>query len=272
MKTQKKIEILKKLVEKANDLENLSETSPQFSGWKNQVESNFSKIFGENSIELEQLRKLKFSYIGMTVSGNDYSQVHNEYYIRSLDTLIHSIQNNIEDLQSDLHDSDNETMQVGEITKIFISHSSLDKIVVEELIEILETIGLSSSQIFCTSFEGYGIDFGQNFLERIKEELNHKVLVLFVLSKNFYESPVCLCEMGATWMKTNSHIPILIPPFDFTDVKGVIPLTHGFKIDNKDGLNQFKSQIETLFKISKTLDIITWERKRNRLLNRISRI
>jgi hypothetical protein len=37
-------------------------------------------------------------------------------------------------------------------------------------------------------------------------------------------------EMGATWIKTNEHVPILIPHCDFKNVQGVIPLTQGFKI------------------------------------------
>ena len=60
----------------------------------------------------------------------------------------------------------------------------------EELIDLIETIGLKSTQIFCSSFEGYGIDLGENFLDRIKSELNEENLVLFILSENFYSSPV----------------------------------------------------------------------------------
>ena len=106
-------------------------------------------------------------------------------------------------------------------------------------------------------------------MDKIKEELNNNVLVIFILTHNFYESPVCLCEMGATWIKTNLHIPILVSPFEFKDVKGVIPLTQGFKIDNPHALNQFKKQIEVAFAIEKKLDFSTWERKRDRIIERI---
>jgi len=113
--------------------------------------------------------------------------------------------------------------------------------------------------------------FGENFLERIKEELNNNILVIFLLSNNFYESPICLCEMGATWVKTNLHIPIIIPPFGFGDIKGVIPLTHGLKITDGAALNQIKTQIEKIFKINNKLDFSTWERKRDRIINRIEK-
>ncbi|MGV6831280.1 MAG: hypothetical protein ACWA5P_06945, partial [bacterium] len=88
---------------------------------------------------------------------------------------------------------------------------------------------LPSDKIFCTSFEGYGIDLGNNFLDAIKDELSSESLVLFVLTTNFYKSPICMCEMGATWVLSKEHIPIVVPPLDFSDVEGVIPLTQGFK-------------------------------------------
>lgn len=124
--------------------------------------------------------------------------------------------------------------------KIFISHSSLDSKYVEKIIDLLEIIGIPSEKIFCSSFEGYGVELGKNFLEHLKSELNNDVLVIFILSKNFYSSVVCLCEMGATWVKTNDHIPILIPPFNYDDMKGVIPTTHGMKIDDKERYNSLK--------------------------------
>lgn len=154
------------------------------------------------------------------------------------------------------------------INKIFISHSSKDVFYIEKIIDILEIIGIKSDQIFCSSFEGYGIELGEDFLERIKNELNDEVLVLFILSENFFNSPISLCEMGATWVKTNEHIPILLPSFEFSDVKGVIPNTQGMKLSESDKLNSLKKKLETLFKIP-PLDFSIWERKRNKFLKEI---
>lgn len=74
--------------------------------------------------------------------------------------------------------------------------------------------------------------------------------------------------MGATWIKTNEHIPILVPPFDYKDIKGVIPLTQGFKITEPLKLNLFKEKIEKTFKL-KPIDFSSWERKRDRILKRL---
>lgn len=152
--------------------------------------------------------------------------------------------------------------------KIFISHSSNDIDIVEKIIDTLEAIGVPSEQIFCSSFEGYGVKLGADFLDTIKTELNSDVLVLFVLSSNFYASVVSLCEMGATWVKTNDHIPVLIPPFDYSDIKGVIPTTHGMKINEKPKFNSLKEKVESFMGL-KPSNFSTWERKRDNILKQI---
>jgi len=153
-------------------------------------------------------------------------------------------------------------------SKIFISHSSKDKEIVEDLIEILEVIGVKHEDIFCSSIQGYGVSLGEDFLVRLKKELNEKVLVLFVLSQNFYDSPISLCEMGATWIKTNKHIPILIPPFDYTQIKGVINNIHGLRITDPLEINELKKELEIAFDL-KPLDFSKWESKRDRKLANI---
>lgn len=136
---------------------------------------------------------------------------------------------------------------------------------------MLESVGLDSTKIFCTSFEGYGTGLGENFLDKIKDELSSETMVIFVLSKNFYNSPVCLCEMGATWVLARKHIPVLIPPMDYSDIKGVIPLTQGLKITESMKLNPLKDKIESLFRIESKVSQSTWERKRDRIVSRIEK-
>lgn len=152
--------------------------------------------------------------------------------------------------------------------KIFISHSTKDVKYVEHLIELIESMGVTEKQIFCSSFEPYGIPLGENFLERIKQELSNEVIVLFVLTQNFLASPICLCEMGATWVLANRHVPILIPPFDFSDIRGVMPLTQGFKINEPNKLNSFKDTILNYFNLE-PMDFTKWERKRATFLKSI---
>lgn len=152
--------------------------------------------------------------------------------------------------------------------KIFISHSSSDVEYVEQIIFMLEAIEIPSTNIFCSSFEGYGTTLGEDFLDRIKKELNNDVFVIFVLSENFYASPISLCEMGATWINTSYHVPILIPPFDYKDIKGVIPNTHAMKINESEKYNTLKGLLEEKFQ-KKPISFSIWEKKRKKIITEI---
>ena len=157
--------------------------------------------------------------------GADYSAEHLRRFREDYAILIKTINLLIEEFKETGNDTDDEKVLMPKLfEKIFISHSSKDKNIVEELIDLLESIGVKPSQIFCSSFEGYGIPLGSNFLETIKQEISKNVLVLFVLSENFYSSPSCLCEMGATWVLSRENIPMVVPPFTFEKIEGVIPL------------------------------------------------
>jgi len=167
------------------------------------------------------------------------------------------------------HDSLLKFQEKQKMKKIFISHSSLDSPIVGDLIDLIESIGINSSQIFCSSFEGYGFDLGEDFLERLKTLLNEEIIAFFILTPNFYKSPISLCEMGAIWIKSNKHIPVLVPPFDFKDIKGVFPVSQGMKINDKSKLNTLKETLENDFSLP-SLRTSIWEKKRDKFLNDIN--
>ncbi len=173
------------------------------------------------------------------------------------------------DKKEELTEVKSTSSEMNNDRKIFISHSKKDLKFVEDIIDILDAIGVRSESIFCSSLEGYNVSLGNDFLQSIRGELSSDVMVIFILSNNFFSSPVCLCEMGATWVSTKEHIPILIPPFDYSDMKGVIPPTKtGMKIDEKEKYNSFKERIEVFLKLNQ-INHSVWERKRDKILNSI---
>ena len=271
MTNNNKQEILEDLIEKSKKITKRSSSDPTFKVWKINAERNLIRIFGDDSFEVKEFKKLKFFYSPRIYTlGSDFTKEHIECFNRDFEITIMQFKSYIEELKKEVEFNQNLTNNLCEnsIEKVFISHSSKDSFYADEIIEIIETIGLSSEQIFCSSFEGYGVDLGENFMERLKKELDSSVLVIFILSENFYSSPVSLCEMGATWIKTNEHIPILIPPFDYKNIKGVIPLTQGFNINETLKFNLFKESIERYFKL-RPIDFSVWERKRDKIINRI---
>jgi hypothetical protein len=271
MDTTQKIQALNRLLEKSKDVKVEDSSDPDFQSWKNLCERTFIKVFGENSKEVEQISSLKFFYSPLIgYLGEDYSAEHLRCFREDYAILIKTINLLIEELKETGEDSEPKNGKVPKVLdKIFISHSSKDKNVVEELIDLLESMGVKPSQIFCSSFEGYGIPLGSDFLETIREEISKNVLVLFVLSENFYSSPVCLCEMGATWVLSRENIPIIVPPFTFDEIKGVIPLIQGLEINDSLKLNLLREKITEMFGIS-SQPMSSWERKRDRAVARIN--
>jgi hypothetical protein len=271
--SQDKIAMLRRLLNGAAQLQVRDSEDAEFQIWKNTVERTLVKIYGQASPEIVQFKNLRFFYgVALYVAG-DYRQEHRESFDRDFHILTSSIRHYIDEIPQD-------TLQGLDVnpanppdrrhTRVFISHASADKPLVEELIELLEIIGLTQAQIFCTTVPGHGIELGDNFLEATRDELlGANALVVFLLTKAFYSSTYCLCEMGATWVLAKEHIPILVPPLDFADVRGVIPLTQGFKLNEPLKLNLFKTKIESDFGLP-SKDQTPWEQKRNRVIERIN--
>lgn len=274
MDINSKIKLLQKLLDKSEIVKVESSGDTDFKTWKNLVERTLIKVFGKESTEYEHFSDLKFYFPAMIyTSSSDYTSDHLRCFRRDFKMLIDSIQEYLGEFEDEPQENVVSIEELpANISKIFISHASKDADVVEEIIEMLESIGIESNQIFCTSFEGYGIGLGENFLDTIKSELSSDSLVLFVLSENFYNSPVCMCEMGATWVLSKEHIPIVVPPLSYDDIKGVFPLSQGFILTDPLKLNSFKEKIESTFNVSNPLSFSTWEWKRDRICNRLSSI
>ena len=84
---------------------------------------------------------------------------------------------------------------------VFISHSSKDKDFVDALVNLLEEIGLDENTLFCSSVSDYGVPLGENIFNYLKAQFQeHKIFVIFVHTPNYYQSPICLNEMGAAWI------------------------------------------------------------------------
>lgn len=155
--------------------------------------------------------------------------------------------------------------------KIFISHSSKDRDYVTLFVDLLRDMGIEKEKIFCTSVQGYGSDIGENFLERIRKELDSTVIVIFILTHNFYNSPMCLSEVGATWIKTNLFYPVVIPPFSFGEIKDPIGKEQGIDLTNYAQLNDLKGRLEKILDL-KEVYYNDWERKRNSFIEQIKRL
>jgi len=124
--------------------------------------------------------------------------------------------------------------------KFFISHSSKDSALVELFINhILKLgLGLRNNEIFCTSIDGTGIKSGEDFKDRIKNELLKCKVVIQIMSPQYKQSEICLNEMGAAWVLCETIIPIVIPPLNY-DVGFLHSNTQQLKLNNRVDLLKF---------------------------------
>lgn len=161
-------------------------------------------------------------------------------------------------------------------SRLFISHSSKDLGYVEAFVEFLNDIGMDKENMFCSSVEGYDIQWGENIYDYLSNEFNDKkknLVVLFMLSKNYYESPACLNEMGAAWVLKKDYRSILLPGFEFKDMTGAInPYNIAIKLEDdklRNKLNDIKIQFQNFFGLKK-IDEHDWDRIRDKFIKKIN--
>lgn len=171
-------------------------------------------------------------------------------------------------------------MTKGKMPKLLISHATADKRYAEHLITLFENIGLDYTQMICSSVPGYGIPLNKRVYDWLASKFIDRDLdlyVIFVLSERYYSSAACLNEMGAAWVTKKEYISILLPGFDFSQIKGAIRADRiAVKLDSdeeelKQRLNELKDNLTEMFGLTKVVDI-RWERFRSAFIDAVKGI
>jgi hypothetical protein len=138
--------------------------------------------------------------------------------------------------------------------KIFISHASANKAYGDALLELLLGLNVPHEQIIYTSNAAYGIPNNFNIFEWLKKAISEKPFVIYLLSKQYYESVACLNEMGAAWVVGNQYAVIFTPDFNLASPEfqngALDPRKIGVRIDNEDRLLLFIEQLKESFAIT----------------------
>lgn len=103
--------------------------------------------------------------------------------------------------------------------KIFISHNSQMKKYGQFIVDVLESYGIDvCSNVIFTSDRRLGVPQGRDVYDYLKECFRDELLVVFIFSKAFYDSNVCISEAGAAWA-TNQNCLNAIVDIGFGDVE-----------------------------------------------------
>jgi hypothetical protein len=156
--------------------------------------------------------------------------------------------------------------------KIFISHSSKNSDYGNALVELLIGVGVHGDNIIFTSNDAYGIPIGQNIFNWLKNRINEKPHVIYLLSPQYYSSVACLNEMGAAWIVENEHTMIFTQDFNLSSYEfqngALDPREIGFFINNPDRLTSFLESLKKSFSISTNPTLIN--QKVREFIERIS--
>lgn len=134
---------------------------------------------------------------------------------------------------------------------IFISHSSIDKPIIDKFIDLILDNGLSIDigKIFCTSTEGAKIKSGQIWRESIKENLTNAKVVILIITSNYKESEVCLYEMGASWVLHDTVLPIIIAPISNTSAGIIIDIRQIENLKEETSLDKIRDVLQKVLSI-----------------------
>ncbi len=159
--------------------------------------------------------------------------------------------------------------------KVFISHSGEDIAFVEELVKLLEFLGISTPEkLLCSSIKGYQIPTSEDFAKYIlKQFYDYNLFVIIVHSQNYYSSPYSLNEMGAAWVLKKEFFSFLVKGFDYNEMSGVIDgHTISVKVDAADAkarLNELKDKLIPLFNLQ-GFNETRWETRRDEFLEKVN--
>lgn len=249
---------------------NIIYDTSEFSTWKQELQFELQDIYDRT--------KDKFIWNTLVALKQDFNGWKDERSFNELTGGLIAIFKNIDKYYPSQTFSRNNKTKVGhrmilKSPKVFVSHATIDKNYVSLFVELLEAIGLNENQIFCTSVPGFGIPLDEDIYEYLKRQFNeYNVYVIFVLSENYYKSVACMNEMGAAWVLQSKFTTVLLPGFNFIEIKGAInPRKIGLKLDNdqadvKERLGQLKDTLLEEFDLP-TITDVRWEKKRDNFIN-----
>lgn len=158
---------------------------------------------------------------------------------------------------------------------LFISHSSANENIAENLVQLLRTLGFNNKNLFCSSVPGYDIREGEDIYDTLASKFQeYDIFVIFLLSSEYYQSAACLNEMGATWVLKANYSTIVCPGFSIPEIKGAVnPCKMAVVLEDakrvKGKLNQLKDRLIEFFNLPETDDDTIWESDRDKFIESI---
>ena len=161
--------------------------------------------------------------------------------------------------------------------KVFISHKKEDQDYADALVSLINFIvGSSGDKVFCSSIPGYGIRQSRDIIDDLKAQFDeHNIFMVIIHSPRYYNSTICLNEMGASWILGTKFSSFMTKDCTYDLLNGVIGKEKiCININEERGmlnahLNDFKNDLLSFFGVE-AIDENKWEHARDRFVKEVS--
>lgn len=127
---------------------------------------------------------------------------------------------------------------------VFVSHSSEDARLAEQLVRLLRSpLNLRAHQIRCTSVDGYRLPAGADTDETLREEVLEARAFISILSSSSLSSVYVLFELGARWGTKQPLFPLLAPGIDHRALRGPLTGLNTLSCESAAQLHQLVSDV-----------------------------
>ena len=183
--------------------------------------------------------------------------------IRTAISILNNIYNN-EKSKNSLASTENVTQK--DRKKIFISHSSKDKHVVEKFVDhiLMLGIGFSAEDIFCTSIEDMAIKNGEDIRKHIHTNIQNVDFSILLISQHYKKSEICINEMGAVWAYNNNVRLYLLPDVEFHEIGWLCDTKKADRLFDSIVLDALKMELLKFYSLKDKGT--TWSRQREYFL------
>ncbi len=159
------------------------------------------------------------------------------------------------------------------MAKVFLSHSSIDKPIVDLFKTILLNVGLgvSDEDIAYTSAVETGVPLGTSIPNYIKSNISDSAFVFLFISDNYRHSEVCLNEMGAAWALDKNVKPLLIHDnVAFDSVGWLYHMNLCARLTDPERLDELRDEFVEIFP-NRTKTAV-WNRQKTEFISRLKQL
>ncbi len=264
----------------STDFSNYNRVSRDIGGWEIETVEYLTTYFGEDSKQSISFQglicKKEYQYLPSSDFNDNWNSLQEEIErcISFLNVLIKT-----DKIRCETNTDTNFNTIKYKPPKVFISHKIEDQDYADALISLINfIIGPEGDKLFCSSIPGYGIKLSHDIMDGLKAQFdNYEIYMIIIHSPRYYQSAVCLNEMGASWVLGTKFSSFMTKDCSYEQMHGVINRdTICVNLNDELGmlnshLNDFKDDLISFFGLEE-IDENKWENARGRFIKEVSSI